>query len=129
MLKQLGFIKTSARKKKLYMSEGAKDIFSGLTAGAVSTVTVFPLDTLTTRAQARYFQGGKRYKGMEAAERLWKGLPLTQRFSPSTRFKQFAALYKGLPFKLMKAVPGTAVTLGTYGLAKRYLNTRYTSKK
>jgi murein L,D-transpeptidase YcbB/YkuD len=129
MLKQLGFVKTSARRKKPYMSETAKDISAGLTAGAVSTVTVFPLDTLTTRAQARYFQIGKRYKGMEAAKRMWKGLPLTQRFKPGTKFKQFAALYKGLPFKLMKAVPGTAVTLGTYGLAKRFLNERFTSKQ
>lgn len=129
MLKKLGFVKSSARKKKPYMSETTKDIGAGLTAGAVSTVTVFPLDTLTTRAQARYFQSGKRYKGVEAAERLWKGLPLNEKFKPGNKWKQIKSLYKGLPFKLMKAVPGTAVTLGTYGLAKRFLNDKFTSKK
>ena len=129
MLKKLGFKKVGQRKKKPYMSEAAKDIGAGLAAGAVSTVSVFPLDTMTTRAQAKYFQGGKRYKGIEAAERLWKGLPLNEKFKPGTKFKQFTSLYKGLPFKLMKAVPGTAVTLGTYGLAKRYLDNKFTSKK
>ena len=128
MLKKLGFKKISKRKKP-YMSEPAKDIAAGLAAGAVSTVSVFPLDTMTTRAQAKYMTSGKRYKGIEAAERVWKGLPLNQKFKPGTKFKQFASLYKGLPFKLMKAVPGTAVTLGTYGLAKRYLDNKFTSKK
>jgi hypothetical protein len=66
---------------------------------------------------------------MEAAERLWKGLSLNEKFKPGTRFKQFRSLYTGLPYKLMKAVPGTAVTLGTYGIAKRYLDNKFTSIK
>jgi hypothetical protein len=34
-----------------------------------------------------------------------------------------------MPYKLMKTVPGTAVTLGVYGLASRFLDRRFTSKK
>jgi len=60
----------SGRKKKPYMSENAKDVTSGLVGGAVGTATVFPLDTLTTRAQAKYLQGTERYVGREAAERV-----------------------------------------------------------
>tara|TARA_Y100000310_G_C20338312_1_gene648571 strand:- start:332 stop:721 length:390 start_codon:yes stop_codon:yes gene_type:complete len=129
MLKKLGFVKSSARRKKPYMSEGTKDVLSGFAGGAAGTITVFPLDTLTTRAQSKIHGAGKRYKGIEAAERLWKGLPLSQKFKPSTRFKRFASYYKGMPYKLMKTVPGTAVTLGVYGLAQRFLDKRFTSKK
>ena len=61
MLKKLGFKKIS--KKKPYMSEAQKDIVGGLAAGGVSTSTVFPLDTLTTRAQTKFQTQGKRHKG------------------------------------------------------------------
>ena len=119
----------SGRKKKPYMSESAKDVVSGLVGGATGTLTVFPLDTLTTRAQAKYLQGTERYAGREAAERVWKGMPLIKRRKPASLVKRFSALYRGVPFKLMKAVPGTAITLGAYGITQRFLDKKFTSKK
>ncbi len=52
------------------MSETAKDVASGLFGGAAGTLTTFPLDTLTTRAQAKYLTSGKLYHGTTALERL-----------------------------------------------------------
>jgi hypothetical protein len=127
MLKKLGFKKYS--KKKPYMSEAQKDITSGLVAGGVSTSTVFPLDTLTTRAQTRFQTKGKRHKGWSAVKRLIQGKPIVEPSKPIGRLGRFMNLYKGLPYKLLKTVPGTAVTLGTYGFAKRQLDKKYTSKK
>ena len=105
MLKKLGFYKHS-QKKKRYMSSTQKDILSGLAGGAAGTIATFPLDTLTTRAQARH---GKK------VPKLW--------------YKKILNLYKGIPYKLMKTVPGTAVTLATYGFTKRHLDKQFTSKK
>ncbi|MBC8408591.1 MAG: MC/SLC25 family protein [Rhodobacteraceae bacterium] len=127
MLKKLGF-KKIARKQKPHMSDPTKDVISGLAGGAVGTIAVFPLDTLTTRAQARYLQSGKQYKGVSAFKRIWKGLPLKESMKGGGKVKQVASLYKGLPFKLLKAAPGTAVTLGTYGVTKRFLDKHFTSK-
>jgi len=69
MFKKLGFHKLS-RKKRPYMSETAKDVSSGLLGGAAGTLATFPLDTLTTRAQARSLTSGKRYQGTTALERV-----------------------------------------------------------
>ena len=98
------FEKVAKRKKKnQFWTEGRKDIAAGLTAGAVSTGTVFPLDTMTTAAQAEYARELK---------------------SPSL----FPKLYKGIQYKWMKTIPGTAVTLATYGGTKRYLDKRFPTK-
>jgi len=69
MFQKLGFRKLG-RKKQPYMSETAKDVASGLFGGAAGTLTTFPLDTLTTRAQAKYLTSGKLYHGTTALERL-----------------------------------------------------------
>jgi hypothetical protein len=69
MFQKLGFHKLS-RKKRPYMSETAKDVASGLFGGAAGTLATFPLDTLTTRAQAKYLTSGTRYQGATALERV-----------------------------------------------------------
>lgn len=127
MLYKLGFTKRA--KQKPYMSEGSKDIASGFMGGAAGTMAVFPLDTLTTRAQAKYLTQGKQVKGWAAVKRLLKGQPLKQTYKPASRMGRFLSLYKGMPFKLLKTVPGTAVTLSAYGFTKRQLDKRFTSNK
>lgn len=92
---------------KPYMSPTTKDMISGLAGGAVSTTTVFPMDTLTTRAQAKHLLDKP----------------------PKTRLGKFVALYKGLPYKLLKAAPGMMVTFGTVGGTRRVLDNYFTSKK
>tara|TARA_B100001113_G_scaffold308110_1_gene270118 strand:+ start:43 stop:399 length:357 start_codon:yes stop_codon:yes gene_type:complete len=111
------FNKVARKKKNQFWTEGRKDIAAGLTAGAVSTGTVFPLDTMTTAAQSEYARELKKKTGK----------PLTPKSvlkSPSL----FPKLYKGIQYKWMKTIPGTAVTLATYGGTKRYLDKRFPTK-
>ena len=81
------------KKSKPKLSEGTKDILAGLTAGAASTFATYPIDTITTRRQV----SGLNTKGGQG-------------------------LYRGVGLKLLKNVPGTAITLGTYGVTKRILD-------
>ena len=79
--------------EKLAMDDTKKDILSGLAAGAASTFATYPIDTITTRRQVA-----------SAAKKGSRGL------------------YSGVGLKLLKNVPGTAITLGTYGVTRRILD-------
>ena len=107
------FNKVARKKKNQFWTEGKKDIASGLAAGAVSTGTVFPLDTMTTAAQAAE---SAKVKGGLTPKQVFKNPGL------------FPKLYKGIQYKWMKTIPGTAVTLATYGGTKRYLDKRFPTK-
>ena len=85
--------------KKKTMSEGTKDILSGLTAGAASTFATYPVDTITTRRQV------------------------------ASAAKKGGGLYSGVGLKLLKNVPGTAITLGTYGVTRRILDKYFPEDK
>ncbi len=88
------------KKSKPVMSEGTKDILSGLAAGGASTFATYPVDTITTRRQVASAAKGGR-----------------------------GGLYSGVGLKLMKNVPGTAITLGTYGVTKRILDKYFPEDK
>ena len=111
MLKKLGFVKLS-KDTRPYMSQGMKDFTAGSIAGATSATVVFPLDTLTTRAQAKHV-----LNHVETSGKTTSGL------------KKYTSLYKGLPWKVLKGAPGAAVTLATYGVARRKLGDMFTSRK
>ena len=87
------------KKKKGMLSEGTKDILAGLTAGGASTFATYPVDTITTRRQV------------------------------ASATKGSGGLYSGVGLKLMKNVPGTAITLGTYGVTKRLLDKYFPEDK
>ena len=85
--------------EKLAMEDTSKDILSGLAAGAASTFATYPIDTITTRRQV------------------------------ASAAKKGGGLYSGVGLKLLKNVPGTAITLGTYGVTRRILDKYFPEDK
>ena len=116
MNKAAQVFKKYSKKRNDFWTSGKKDVAAGLTAGAVSTGAVFPLDTLTTAQQSEYARKMKK-KG--------KSLNLKSVIKNPSLFPK---LYKGIQYKWMKTIPGTAVTLATYGGTKRYLDKKYPTK-
>lgn len=105
------------REKKRYMSHGTKGLLAGMPAALVSTTVMFPADTFTTGAQAK-----------EVAALAAEGHELKiKTFIESP--KLIRRLYRGLPAKLSKTIPGMALTFATYGIGKDLLDKRYSSKK
>ena len=117
MNKAVHVFKKYAKKKNDFWTAGKKDIAAGLTAGAVSTGAVFPLDTMTTAAQSQYAEKLRKEKGIKLTP---GGILKNPRIFPK--------LYKGIQYKWMKTIPGTAVTLATYGGTKRYLDRKFPTK-
>jgi len=108
------FEKLAGSKKKNFMSEGKKDIISGLAAGAVTTGATFPLDTMTTAAQSGY------------AADLKKSLGKTLTFKTVLKNpKLIPHLYKGIQYKWSKTIPGTAISLATYAGTRRFLDKKF----
>jgi hypothetical protein len=98
----------SGKPKKFKLTDIQKDITAGLVAGAVSTFLTYPADTLNVRMQAG---SARKYK------------KTSNKFSRN--MKKFKGLYRGVSLKMMKNVPGTGITLGTYAATKRFLDKNY----
>lgn len=109
------------QKKKFTMTENQKDIAAGLAAGAVSTFATYPVDTITTRKQIAGANTGLSSKVSFKS----KSKRLNNIVNRGTYLKN---LYKGVGLKMTKNVPGTAITLGTYGVTKRYLDKKFPQK-
>ncbi|MBC8436852.1 hypothetical protein H8D85_00860 [bacterium] len=141
MLIKLGFKSNTEIDERPYMSELTKGLVAGGLGGAAGSAAVYPLDTMATRAQ-----NNKTWSGVDKpiVENATKSTTTSTKKAPkilkdieskaksigsSKTLRNIKGLYKGLPFKIMKGMPGSAITLGAYGLVKSVLDKTFTSEK
>lgn len=102
-----------AAKKLIAGSAGTEELSSasrflaGGIAGAVSQISVYPIDTLKFRVQCE--SGGTESGSaiMNTAKRMWS-------------HQGIRSFYRGLPLGVLGIIPYSSIDLGTFELLKRY---------